>query len=265
MLRLLDEVGPDRVLFGSDAAVDGPAHFVREPPNIELTENYNQGLLRLARELPTETFRACSRATPGGSSACPGRRVPAAGAGFTAPSCEDLFVAALEQAEHVVAGVGPDDLARPTPCDEWQVADLLDHLLTTVRRAELVARGGRAPRPGRRDRWVVAFPAAVRKARGAWATSTPDDVAVPWGEIPAPVALSGFVLEVVAHTQDLAVALGPGAPLDARLAEVALGIAQRLVPAALRVEGGPFGPARAASAGADAAVRLAAFLGRPPR
>jgi len=64
--RLIDEVGPervlfgsdaatdgpDRVLFGSDAAVDGPAHYVRNPPNIELTENYNDSLLRLARELP---------------------------------------------------------------------------------------------------------------------------------------------------------------------------------------------------------------------
>ena len=55
--RLIDEVGPDRVLFGSDAATDGPDHFVRVPPNLELSENYNGALLRLARRLAPEVFR----------------------------------------------------------------------------------------------------------------------------------------------------------------------------------------------------------------
>lgn len=55
--RLIDEIGPDRVLFGSDAATDGPEHFVRKPPNIEMTENYNGALLRLARRLAPEVTR----------------------------------------------------------------------------------------------------------------------------------------------------------------------------------------------------------------
>jgi predicted TIM-barrel fold metal-dependent hydrolase len=55
--RLIDEVGADRVLFGSDAAVDGPRHFVRRPPNIELTENYNGSLLRLAKRLSPAVTR----------------------------------------------------------------------------------------------------------------------------------------------------------------------------------------------------------------
>jgi len=55
--RLLDEAGPERVLFGSDAATDGPDHYVRRPPNIEMTENYNIGLLRLARRLRPEVTR----------------------------------------------------------------------------------------------------------------------------------------------------------------------------------------------------------------
>lgn len=60
-LRLLDEVGPERVLFGSDGAVDGPWHFVRLPPNLEGRETYNQALLRLACELPADVFAAYSR------------------------------------------------------------------------------------------------------------------------------------------------------------------------------------------------------------
>jgi Amidohydrolase len=55
--RLIDEVGPSQVLFGSDAAIDGPLHFVRRPPNIEMIENYNLSLLRLARRLAPDVLR----------------------------------------------------------------------------------------------------------------------------------------------------------------------------------------------------------------
>jgi predicted TIM-barrel fold metal-dependent hydrolase len=49
--RLVDEVGPGRVLFGSDAAADGPHHYRRSPPNVEGCETYNDGMLALARAL----------------------------------------------------------------------------------------------------------------------------------------------------------------------------------------------------------------------
>jgi predicted TIM-barrel fold metal-dependent hydrolase len=55
--RLLDDLGPDRVLFGSDAATDGPTHFVRKPPNIEMRETYNDALLRLAKRLKPAVTR----------------------------------------------------------------------------------------------------------------------------------------------------------------------------------------------------------------
>jgi predicted TIM-barrel fold metal-dependent hydrolase len=55
--RLIDEVGPERVLFGSDAATDGPTHFVREPPNLELRETYNRSLVRLVKRLEPAVAR----------------------------------------------------------------------------------------------------------------------------------------------------------------------------------------------------------------
>ena len=58
VLRFVEKVGADRVLFGSDASVDGPAHYRRQPPNVEGAETYNDGLLALVRALGPETTRA---------------------------------------------------------------------------------------------------------------------------------------------------------------------------------------------------------------
>jgi Amidohydrolase/Starch/carbohydrate-binding module (family 53) len=51
VLRSVREAGADRVMFGSDASVDGPRHYRRQPPNVEGKETYNAGLISLVREL----------------------------------------------------------------------------------------------------------------------------------------------------------------------------------------------------------------------
>ncbi|HEX2172629.1 MAG TPA: amidohydrolase family protein, partial [Dehalococcoidia bacterium] len=51
ILRFVEEVGPRKVVFGSDASVDGSRHYRRQPPNVEGRETYNDGLLRLIRAL----------------------------------------------------------------------------------------------------------------------------------------------------------------------------------------------------------------------
>ena len=79
------------------------------------------------------------------------------------------------------------------------------------------------------------------------------------------MALSGFVLELVAHTHDLAVSIERTELLDDRLAEAALRIAERLVPPELRTGSEAFAAPVPASSTTDAYGRLAAFLGRSPR
>jgi uncharacterized protein (TIGR03086 family) len=266
--RLFDEVGPDRVLFGSDAATDGPTHYVRTPPNIELVENYNQSLLTLARRLPAETLRAwLVDNTHRLFRLAPALR-PAEAA---EPAVRELFSRALAMAQRAVEQVTPDQLRRSTPCAEWDVADLLRHLVGTVQRAARVAGSTRRFRtvPGRSDAagWASLCAAAVREAEGTWASDEgpPADLEVPWGLLPAPAVLSGFVLEVVTHTHDLAVATAHQRVLDDGLAAPALRIAERLVPGSLRGSGSAFAEPVAAPDDADPWTRLAAFLGRRPR
>jgi predicted TIM-barrel fold metal-dependent hydrolase len=54
---LVEEVGADRVLFGSDASVDGPHHYCRHPPNVESRETYNEGLVPLIHALGSQSAR----------------------------------------------------------------------------------------------------------------------------------------------------------------------------------------------------------------
>jgi hypothetical protein len=56
--RFVDRLGPDRVLFGSDASVDGPHHYRRQPPNVEGRETYNDGLLNLVSKLGPDAAQA---------------------------------------------------------------------------------------------------------------------------------------------------------------------------------------------------------------
>jgi predicted TIM-barrel fold metal-dependent hydrolase len=55
--QLIEQTGPDRVLFGSDASVDGPHHYCRRPPNVEGRETYNEGLVPLTRALGPQSAR----------------------------------------------------------------------------------------------------------------------------------------------------------------------------------------------------------------
>jgi predicted TIM-barrel fold metal-dependent hydrolase len=56
---MLGELGPHRVIFGSDAAVDGPHHFTDRI--VENAESYNDALLTLSRELEPDVVRALVR------------------------------------------------------------------------------------------------------------------------------------------------------------------------------------------------------------
>lgn len=53
---IIDQVGADRVMFGSDGAVDGPAHYTSRI--VENAERYTDVLLALARDLPAEAAEA---------------------------------------------------------------------------------------------------------------------------------------------------------------------------------------------------------------
>ena len=200
---------------------------------------------------------------------------PTAGptAGPTAPPTDPrpLMGAAMDVAERLLLLVGPADLGAPTPCEGWDVRDLLAHLVAVTHRVAHVARGGRpADLPSTVDTvpggdWAAAWRAGRADLEAAWADDAvlARTVVHPAGEMPAAVAGTIYVQEFTVHAGDLATALGRTDLLDEDLARRMLDVSTRFLPAHPRGGPVPFGPVVEVPADAPAHVRLAAWLGRP--
>ncbi|ANP49628.1 uncharacterized protein (TIGR03086 family) [Streptomyces griseochromogenes] len=191
--------------------------------------------------------------------------------GFTDP--RPVYARATEQAAELIGTVRPEQLDGPTPCAEFDVRTLLSHIVGGTLRIAVVGEGGDglAVHPFaegvRDDGWAAAYEEVRLRVLKAW---EPDErmtspVRVPWGEAPGHAALSGYVMELVTHTWDLAEALGHPLELDPEAAEFALATARQVLPDSLpRDAGTPFAARRRAPEGADVHEQLAAWLGRTP-
>jgi uncharacterized protein (TIGR03086 family) len=169
----------------------------------------------------------------------------------------------------IVDRVGDGDWDRPTPCTEWTVRDLLNHMVGGQRRFAAMVRGEEPPARG--SDLLGADPrGALRDATADVLTlaGTPGvlekTLATPFGEQPGSVVLLIQGNELIVHGWDLARSVGaPTDGLPADLADRSLRMMGERLARAPRREGGPFAPERPVAADAPPADRLAAYLGRP--
>lgn len=147
--------------------------------------------------------------------------------------------------------VTPDDLGRATPCSEWTVADLSDHIVNSVAGMATMARGGRPD-------WATSThhddPATALEREGHALVQALDSAN---GAFPEGMAAA----ELAVHTYDLTTALGKGTTnLDPDVAETGHAFMTSSMTDDMR--GNAFGPQQSAPANADTYERLAAFAGR---
>lgn len=157
----------------------------------------------------------------------------------------------LDQLCTLLASVTPDDLGRATPCTEWSVADLSDHIVNSTAGMVTMAQGGQPD-------WAAADhhddPASALQLRGH---DLVEGLAAPGSAFPVGMAAA----ELAVHTYDLATALGrPTGDLDPEVAEVGHAFMSSSLTDDRR--GDVFGPEQPAPDDADAYQRLAAFAGR---
>lgn len=179
----------------------------------------------------------------------------------------------LAAAQSWVAGlinaVDPDQLDSPTPCTDYDVRGLIQHIAALPAKVAAVAAGDN-PRTlpsqvaidgdGVGERYREEGQAAL----GSWADDAllTTTLTAPWGPAPGGIAVGGFVMETIAHGWDLAVATGQDPEADPALTAKARAIGEKALAGAPRGPGMPFGVPVEAPAGAGPTTELAAFLGR---
>lgn len=161
---------------------------------------------------------------------------------------------ALTQAAELLDTVTAGDLGRPTPCEDWNVLALANHLLATTRVFVTMMQG--VPPGWHREELVEGFGAEMR-TRGNVLINL-------WRELPADEAAQDAdwqAVEIAVHTWDLATALGRStADFDQPLAQRALVTMDRVL--GPERKGRAFRNALAAPEGSDAYAHLAAYAGR---
>lgn len=179
------------------------------------------------------------------------------------------------QVADIVSGIRADQLNGPTPCPEYDVAGLIDHVVAAGWHAVALASG---EHPASDENPHVELSEATdqltrarKDAEAAWSDDARLEaaVAMPWGETyDGYTIVNLFVTELAGHAWDLASATGQLDRLDPGLAPGALAGAKAMLKPEYRDlmgKGNPFGAEVEAPAGASDWEKLAAFLGRNPR
>jgi uncharacterized protein (TIGR03086 family) len=170
---------------------------------------------------------------------------------------------ALVALHHVVATIGDDDVHRPTPCPDWNVAALAEHLIDTISRLGTAAGIQAAPPEG--DSIDLRIQQVTQPILAGWRRrGLVNDVVFSGRTLPAHLALGILSLELVVHGWDFAVALH--LPLDVTDAHAAfvLGLARQTLTTESRVIAG-FNPPVEVPANAGELDRLIGFTGRDPQ
>jgi uncharacterized protein (TIGR03086 family) len=182
----------------------------------------------------------------------------------------DVLSRALEQIGALITGVGPDQVSLPTPCQSWDVAALLDHVLADMPRFIDSARGGKpdysSASPSVGPHWAPEFANRSDELLQTWRDAR-DPARLETGHAPRQFQ-DMQIAEMAVHAWDLAAALGLGLELDPELAEYSADwMGSVLVPdyRGSEADGKAFGQLVAVPTDAPAYDRLVAISGRDPK
>jgi uncharacterized protein (TIGR03086 family) len=181
----------------------------------------------------------------------------------------DLYIAAMDATQRYVAGVPSDKWTNPTPCDEWDVRDVVSHVVSgnlwlgelfngkTIEEVGDVFEGdvlGDDP-VGAYKRSVEIAKAAV-SAPGAMDATTH----LSFGDVPGSEYASQMFLDLLIHGWDIAAGSGQDRTLNADLVRACYPVAEKMTSVAR--ETGAYGDDLGVTDESDLQTKLLGLLGR---
>jgi len=165
--------------------------------------------------------------------------------------------------QHVLHGIAKDDESKQTPCREFDVASLTDHLMNSITAIGRHA-GAEFPERDRDDSVERQVILAARPALDAWHKRGLDGT-VPFGggEAPAKMMAGVLSIEFLVHAWDYAKAVGREVTAPDSLSDYVLGLAKTIISPQGRTAVGFDDPVDV-HADAGALDRLIAYTGRRP-
>jgi uncharacterized protein (TIGR03086 family) len=180
----------------------------------------------------------------------------------------------IVETKRVVDNIDPSQLDNPSPCTEWTVRDVMNHMVGGAEMFGLCVRDGEVPDAKLGELmtgdnlgadYKASFTRAMAGAEEAFQIPGAMDrmVKLPFGEVPAGMAVNIAIFDVTIHAWDLAKATGQSTDLDPEVLAVAYQVAQGLLSDDMR-NSGVFGPEVSVPEDAPMASRLAGLAGRQP-
>jgi uncharacterized protein (TIGR03086 family) len=165
--------------------------------------------------------------------------------------------------QHVLHGIAKDDLHKQTPCREFDIAGLTEHLLNSITVIGGMA-GAQIPQRNPDASVEEQVVVAARSALDAWHHRGLDGtVDFQGNEAPAKVMAGILSLEFLVHAWDYAAAVGRDVSAPDSLAEYVMGLATTIITPEGRTNVG-FDDPIDVPADASALDRLLAYTGRRP-
>jgi uncharacterized protein (TIGR03086 family) len=173
---------------------------------------------------------------------------------------------ALAATGKIVAGLTDDQLDAATPCTEWRVRDVIEHMVGNADHYITTVTGTTASPAGDDPR--ERFRISGEHLTSAFAPDAALQTLIPLGKFgtyPGKIALRVHFVDVLVHGWDIGRAIGMDVELAEELAAPALRIAASIPDTPeIRGHGASFAPRQPVGATAPTGLRLVAELGRSP-
>lgn len=180
-----------------------------------------------------------------------------------------MFDRAVQATGGVVTGISREQLDVPTPCTEWSVCDLLNHLIWQYEGIAAAAAGEALPEDQdyTAEDHVAAYYAASVRTRDAFSApgALEKKFEMPWGETPGQMLLGLAIADTAVHGCDLAKATGHELQLDDDIAEAVHGMTTGMLqPRGSFPREGSFADEIEVPDDAPMRDKMLAYLGRRP-